>query len=342
MPWMEAAGTLPFGGGFAPKQAAMTAGKQRARDTLEDAAALSVEGEQVKVVNLTGHKLTSGYPEGRRMWLRMTYRDVNAHVLRVDGDYGELPVQIDVNGDGFIDESDVVRTLLDLDGTNTRIYEAHPGISQEWAALLTDASGGPPLADPELPVAYDRVSGAVTATLGDIANQSPGSARKTFHFALNDTVLSDNRIPPWRMSREIARRRNALPVPPDLYGNPGPAGDYDHYDLVPLNPPAGATDVEIELLYQSTSWEYVQFLHLANDGENPALADLGANLLAAWYTAGDSSTRMAEPHVMASMTHELPEPGLTVMLGVGAIGLLGLGRRRTRRAFGGSSWPHGA
>ena len=72
MPWMETAGTLHFGGGFADKQAALDAGKQRARDTLDAAAVLSIEDDQVKVVNLTGHKLTSGYPEGRRMWLRMT------------------------------------------------------------------------------------------------------------------------------------------------------------------------------------------------------------------------------------------------------------------------------
>ncbi len=331
LPWMESAGTLPFGGGFAAKLPAMASGKARARAMLNAAAALSIEDDQVKVTNLTGHKLISGYPEGRRMWLRMTYRDAANAVLRIDGEYGDLPVQIDVNGDGQIDGGDVVRTLLDLEGTHTRIYEAEPGISQAWASTLTNAAAGPPLVAPSTPIRFDRITGAVTATLGDVASQAPDTAQKTFHFVLNDTILSDNRIPPWRMSREIARQRNALPVPATLFGNPGPGGSYDHFDLVPLVPPVGATRVEIDLLYQSTSWEYVQFLHLANTGANPNLSTVGADLLQAWFQAGDATTRMAEPHVMASISHALPEPRLGLPLLAGFAWLAALGQRRVRR-----------
>ncbi len=331
LPWMETAGTLPFGGGFAAKLPAMAAGKTRARDMLDAAAVLSIEGEQVKVTNLTGHKLISGYPEGRRMWLRMTYRDAVGAVLRVDGEYGNLAVQIDVNGDGVVNGSDVVRTLLDLEGANTRIYEAEPGISQAWAGVLTNAAGGSALVDPSTPVAYDRVTGAVTATLADVAAQAPGTARKTFHFVLNDTILSDNRIPPWRMSREIARQRNALPVPATLYGNPEPTGSYDHFDLVPLAPPIGAASVDVDLLYQPTSWEYVQFLQLANLGTSPTLSSVGADLLEAWFQAGDATTRMAEPHVMTSITHALPEPTVGLMLLGGSAWLSALGKRRSDR-----------
>jgi hypothetical protein len=336
LPWMENAGTLPFGGGFAPKQTAMAAGKTRARNMLDNAAVLGVENDVLKVTNLTGHKLISGYPEGRRMWLRMTYRDGAGAVLRVDGAYGDLAVQVDVNGDGVVDGGDVVRTLLDLEGTNTRIYEVEPGISQAWASILTDASAGAPLVDPTTPVAFDRVTGTATATLGDVASGAPGSARKTFHFVLNDTILSDNRIPPWRMSREIARQRNALPVPAGLYGDPAPDGVYDHFDLVPLVRPPGATNVTIDLLYQSTSWEYVLFLYRANAGTSPTLGSVGRDLLDAWFSAGDGSTRMAEPHVMASITHALPEPGTGALLLAGGAWLAALARRRA------SSQPIGA
>jgi len=324
LPWMEAAGTLPFGGGFASKLPAMASGKIRAREMLSSAAVLTIEDGQIRVTNLTGHKLISGYPEGRRMWLRMTYRDAANTVLRIDGEYGDLAVQIDVNGDGQIDGADVVRTLLDLEGTNTRIYEAEPGISQAWASALTSAAAGSPLVAPSTPIQFDRVTGAVTATLGDVASQAPGTARKTFHFVLNDTILSDNRIPPWRMSREIARQRNALPVPATLYGNPDPTGSYDHFDRVPLAPPTGATSVDVELLYQPTSWEYVQFLHLANTGTNPNLATVGADLLEAWFEAGDATTRMAEPYVMAAIAHPLPEPrsALLIMTGFGWLAAL--------------------
>jgi len=62
-----------------------------------------------------------------------------------------------------------------------------------------------------------------------------------------------------------------------------------------LNPPAGAARADIKLLYQPTSWEYVQFLYLANTGQNAFLAQEGTNLLNAWLNTG-----MAEPHVMAA------------------------------------------
>jgi hypothetical protein len=328
MPWMENRGTLPFGGGFSAKLAAMADGKQRARDTLSSAAALSVEGDDVKVLNLTGHKLISGYPEGRRMWLRITWMNDQEQEIRVDGEYGDLQVQMDITGDGIIDASDTVRTILDLDGTNTRIWEVHAGISQDWATTLVALHGT------ELPVEFDRLTGAVTATLGSVAAQAPGTAHESFHFVLNNEILKDNRIPPWKMNREEARKRNTLPVPPTQYGDPLAAGFYDHFDRVPLNPPPGAASALIELLYQSTSWEYIQFLYLANNGQNAFLGDTGVNLLEAWRLAGEPSepgdidTRMAEPYVMASTTHFLPEPGQTLMLAVGVAFLLTVGRRR--------------
>ena len=59
-----------------------------------------------------------------------------------------------------------------------------------------------------------------------------------------------------------------------------------------------------------------------------ALADTGTNMLAAWLDAGDPTTRMAEPHVMASITHSLPEPGLPTLLAVGLLVVSILSRRR--------------
>jgi hypothetical protein len=72
---------------------------------------------------------------------------------------------------------------------------------------------------------------------------------------------------------------------------------YEHYDELELSPPAGATTATIELLYQPTSWEYIQFLALANDGTNALLGDTGELMLEAWLATG-----MAEPVVMASAT----------------------------------------
>jgi len=52
---------------------ALAAGVQRARYLLQNSAELAVEATGgalvVRVTNMTGHKLPTGYPEGRRMWL---------------------------------------------------------------------------------------------------------------------------------------------------------------------------------------------------------------------------------------------------------------------------------
>jgi hypothetical protein len=50
-------------------------------------------------------------------------------------------------------------------------------------------------------------------------------------------------------------------------------------------------------MYQPTSWEYVQFLVLANDGSLPFLAQEGQNLLDAWLATG-----MAAPVAMTTET----------------------------------------
>jgi hypothetical protein len=144
-------------------------------------------------------------------------------------------------------------------------------------------------------VSYDRLTGAPDYTLGDVAGQAPGTSHESFHFVLNDTVVKDNRIPPYGMAYETARQRNALPVPATQYGPSG--GVYDYFDQFALNPPSGATYATIDLLYQGTSWEYIQFLNNANSGQNAFLGQEGVNLLEAWLNTG-----MAEPFVMASAT----------------------------------------
>ena len=74
--------------------------------------------------------------------------------------------------------------------------------------------------------------------------------------------------------------------------------------MVALNPPPGADHATVTLLYQPTSWEYVQFLELANTGAVGALADEGTNLRAAWQ-----NTQMAAPYTMASTSWQLTVPG---------------------------------
>jgi len=165
-------------------------------------------------------------------------------------------------------------------------------MTQEWANQLLGLGYSA-----SLPLSYDRVTGAVDYTLGDLAAQAPGTYHETFHFVLNNTVAKDNRIPPYGMTYEEARKRNALPVPADQYGAPAGTAAYNYWDEIALTPPAGAAYATINLMYQPTSWEYVQFLYLGNNKTNTFLAAEGDNLLAAWLNTG-----MAEPMVMASAT----------------------------------------
>jgi hypothetical protein len=126
--YMDTAGTLLQAGGLSSAEVvALNDGIARAQANLENAAALTVTGDSLRVVNLTGHKLISGYPEGRRMWLNIRWYDgVNPEPIREDGAYGPLALAYDIDGD---DIDDSVDTLLDPNDPNTRIYEAHGAIS---------------------------------------------------------------------------------------------------------------------------------------------------------------------------------------------------------------------
>ncbi len=284
--WLDMQGRLRLGGGLTSVQiAALNEGKVRAIKQLNEAAALEVNGNTLRITNLTGHKLISGYPEGRRMWINIKWFDGQSQIpLRVDGRYG--PIGTVING-----TPTTVNSLIDPYDPNTKVYEAHYGMTQEWANQLITLGYPTTLA-----LSYDRYSGAVDYTLGELAASAAGSTHETFHFVLNNTVVKDNRIPPYEMSYDEAAKRNALPVPANQYsGTPG--GTYLHFDEIALNPPAGAVYATIDLVYQPTSWEYIQFLHLANDLTNPFLADEGQALLDAWLNTG-----MAVPHVMTSTT----------------------------------------
>jgi hypothetical protein len=280
--YLDTQSKLRLGGGLNSLQiAALDAASLRAKEQLNLAGSLTVDNNAhtVKVVNHTGHKLISD-------------------PLRTDGEYGPL---FDDNGNAVMvkDPRDgqmkQVKSILDLHDSNTKIYEAHYGLDQEWAAGIEG------LYPNDLALSYDRYTGAVDLTVSELAAEPAGTKFETFHFVLNNVVIKDNRIPPYGMDYETARLRNALPVPADQYN--GASGTYDYFDTVALNPPTGATSATIELLYQPTSWEYIQFLVLANNGTDPAqggnafLGMEGEYMLEAWL-----ATDMAAPYVMASTT----------------------------------------
>ncbi len=166
---------------------------------------------------------------------------------------------------------------------------------------------------PDFALNYDRYSGNVICTVGDFLLDDGAPGKKdackgdyinTFHFALNNYVSMDNRIPPYGMRYDIARKRNALPIPVNQYGGGGDGSIYNYWDEIALNPPQNAVHARIELLYQGTSWEYIQFLNLANDQQNAFLGQEGVNMLDAWLNAVTEmdplKRTMVAPVVMAS------------------------------------------
>jgi hypothetical protein len=282
--YLDSTDRLLLGGGLdSDMTGALQAGAQRAAANLRAAAALDLTGNHLRIVNLTGHKLLTGFPEGRRMWLRVTWRDGAGAVARVDGEYGPMVAQLD-------GAPTLVETILYPELSTTHLFEAHLGMTQEWAASLVSLGWSAGLV-----LTYDRVTGAPTKTLGQLASEPPGSAHETFHFVLNDVILGDNRIPPYGYDHDEAERRSALPVPRTLYGDPGPGGTYEYWAEALLEPPGDASTADIELLYQTTSWEYVQFLALADADASPFLADAPESLLDAWLNTG-----MSPPQVMAT------------------------------------------
>jgi len=299
--YQDQQGTLRLGGGLTATQIeAIDAGQVRSKDQLGLAATLTVDeaANTVKITNLTGHKLISGYPEGRRMWLNIKWYDSNGSLLREDGAYGKIGAQVQNPSTGQLAD---VESIIDLNDPN--IFEAHYAMTQEWAATLMAVNAayyGP------IVLSYDRVTGAPGPTIADLAAQAPGSYHETFHFVLNNDVAKDNRIPPYGMDYETARLRNALPVPASQYGGGtaqynGLTNVYEYWKVVQLNPPANATGADITLYYQGTSWEYIQFLAKANNGQNAFLGNEGVNMLDAWLNA-DPAAPMVPPVVMATAT----------------------------------------
>jgi hypothetical protein len=218
-------------------QAQLQAAVARADSMLKKAATLEVIPEDfgitVRVTNQTGHKLPSGYPEGRRIWLNVKAYDSTAALIYESAAYD-------------FDTADLAHDEA------AKIYEIHPGLSPGLAGAL---------------------------------GLTPGVS---FHFVLNDTIYSDNRIPPRGFTNA-----NFLAVQSPVVHYSYADGQY--WDDTEYHLPGTAKSVDVTLYYQSTSKEYVEFLRDENH-TNQA----GQNLYDAWFAQGKSA-----PVVMAEASAEI-------------------------------------
>ena len=107
-------------------EAAMQAGITRARYMLQNAADLTVvqEGKDLKVTvtNNCGHKLPTGYPEGRRIWINVKFFDDSNSLISESGAY------------------DPNTGILSHD-PEAKIYHVEPGIDPTLASILDLPSG---------------------------------------------------------------------------------------------------------------------------------------------------------------------------------------------------------
>ena len=232
---------------------ALAAGKLRALQMLRSAATLVVNDADpnvlvVKVLNETGHKLPSGYPEGRRMWLNVRFLGTNGVVLKEINHYDETTAE-------FIHDPLQQRYV-----EKGLIFEAKLGMTNP----------------PE----------TFTVASGDI--ESDGSS---FHFALNNYYLKDNRIPPRGFTNANFATIQASPVkdPTDQAATAPLYADGQYFFERALVKPANYVSYEVNLYYQTASKEYISFLRDQNTTNT-----WGSDLYTAWQNYGKSAPVLME------------------------------------------------
>ncbi len=196
-----------------------------------------------QVQNNTGHKLLSGYPEGRRMFVNIKAYQ-NGNLIQEINPY-------DMAAGTFVGGLD----YWNYDGQQVVPDPSPLGQNQVYDDTLV----------------YE--ANTKSALTGE---------EHTFHFALATGRYKDNRIPPKGFDLATAITRLAEPVSPggisdstttpetNLYSAAELMGGYDD---VSTTIATGADQVVVTLNYQGTSREYIEFLRdeIAGTGANRAL-----------------------------------------------------------------------
>jgi hypothetical protein len=213
-------------------QKALEASSKKALELLKTSAKLEfvgTDGSTLRITNLTGHKLPTGYPEARRMWINIKYFDGSGKLIDEVGKFGQ-------RSDTVFGEEVEITDLLDAD--DTKVYEIIPGLSAE-AAKTFGKEAGP-----------------------------------SFHFALNDKIFKDNRIPPKGFDNAAFEERLCQPIAAQY-------ADGQNWDDTALDIPETCAKVSVSLIYQSTTFEYIKFL-----AENNKTDDWGRKIYEIWQKTG--------------------------------------------------------
>ena len=195
--------------------------KKWAEEMLRSAADLELKLSQsgkllkvaVKVTNKTGHKLPTGFPKGRRIWLNVLAKDAAGNAFFESGRYDQASAQL-------------------VEDEQLKVYECLQGVK---------GRGG------------------------------------TLHFALNDHIVKDNRIPP----RGFTPTPDTQPVGAS-YAQ-GQHWDVTEYTIELPEGVEGEVTVAAQLFYQTAKKEFIEFLLKENRSD-----DWGKRLYDLWEKTGNS------------------------------------------------------
>jgi hypothetical protein len=209
---------------------ALADGKQRAADLLQTAAALEAFDAtdlgtgriDVRVTNLTGHKLPTGYPEGRRMWINVIGYNSLMQPIWESGGYDPA-------------------TGWHSYDAQSKIYEVHFGVEQP-----------------------------------------DGSCQFSFRLVQNNCIEIDNRIPPKGFTNAAF---NAVGAGHVHYYYP----DGQFWDDTSYSMPSEVVQADVNLYYQTTTREYIEFLATAEGS-----GTRGADLLATYNATGKAPPVLME------------------------------------------------
>ncbi len=158
-----------------------------------------------RITNQTGHKLPTGYGEGRRMWLNVKFKTYAGALLAEHGYYDEAGANLTTN--------------------DTKVYEILHGLDAAMATLTGLPAG------------------------------------ESFHFALNNTLVKDNRIPPRGFDNAAFEAGQAHPVGASY-------ADGQYWDDTAFPIPVGADFAVVSVYHQTSSKEYIEFLRDENTTDN--------------------------------------------------------------------------
>lgn len=212
----------------------------RSQDLMRDAAEIQIVSSNsangfltvdVKVTNNSGHKLPTGFAEGRQMWIHLTVTDASDNVLFEDG-------MIAPSGA-------LIRTPETKVYEHIALAEGYDNFNLNGANILDNTSGDP----------HD---GTLTYTPDGVVSHFD----KEFHFVLVNYVEKDNRIPPAGFVKAAYMADGAFIVPHDPKDTDYPDGQ--NWDITPytfnLNGYTGPVRVTAELKYQTFNDQYINFL----------------------------------------------------------------------------------